>query len=77
MVREIRTVYFPAEEASFEEPCIDLAIPRTRKMPAKCVCMIERSNGRHHVNNGLCSEPRNGGTPIVLKLICYTAHSWP
>jgi hypothetical protein len=69
MVGENRAFDLLPKEAPFQETDIDLLIPGASKALAQFVRLIERIHGSHHVDDGLCTEPGNGGASIVLKFV--------
>ncbi len=73
MVSKIRVGRYSPEETPFDETRIDLLIPGRSETMSKRICLIKRDDRSHHVDNGLCAEPGNGGAPVVLELICDAA----
>ena len=66
-----------SEETPFDEACVDLLIPCGSETMTKCVGVIERVDGGHHVNDGLCAEPGDGGASVVLKFVGDVAKNRP
>jgi len=77
MVGEVCVVRDSSEETPFDEACVDLLIPRGSETMTKCVGVIERVDGGHHVNDGLCAEPGDGGASVVLKFVGDVAKNRP
>jgi len=73
MIGKICTGHYFPKETPFEEACIDLAVPDGSKVFTQLIRLIERRDGGHHVDNGLCTEFGDGSTSIMLKLIGYAA----
>src|ERR1700679_2439744 len=77
MVGNFRRFRFLPEETPFKETGIDLAVPNICKLVSQRIRLIKTGHGRHHVNDGLCAEPGDSSTSIVLKFVRYAAKDRP